>query len=250
VSPLASRPQQGLGAANKFVDTINSSSQTVVHQLKQLYKHYEERSDREGMGRVLDQISLLVSAQQKIFAAQSNLGSSVPATSSATSSGGTGSFESLPSSQLQPVPKSATVAVLGNKVGLQQQQQHQQQSQQQAHQILSQLVGKNNQSGWQGAKFPRAEGSGSSSMLAGGTLASTGTAMPEQRTVPPTLPSYSEAGSLNSSGSGGGTVPPSLGSSRVNNAVMNTPPSLLGHVSASSTNTPSEQLNNSKSSAL
>lgn len=253
--PQASRSQPGYQqgpATAKLADSINSSSQSVVHQLKQLYKHYQELNDHEGMGRVLDQISLLVSAHQKIFAAQSTgLGktdtSSVATT--APAAGGAGIGGSLSSSQLQPVPKSAAVGPMINRVSpqlqqqqKQQQQQQQLQPQQQANQILSQLVLKKAQASTlqgPGSKFPRMAISASGvlpnntqvSVAAGGS----GTGLER---LPPSLPSYSEASSLVAT-----NVSASATGIHGNNTLVNTPPSLLGHM----TTTPSSsESNNSK----
>ena len=246
--------QQGPATASKLADSINSSSQSVVHQLKQLYKHYQELNDREGMGRVLDQISLLVSAHQKIFAAQSTGPGKTDTISVATTStaGGVGFGGSLSSSQLQPVPKSATVGLMSNRVSpqLQQQQQQQQQKQQQqqqlqpqqqANQILSQLVSKKAPAPtWQGpgSKFPRADVSeaSSSGVLSNSTqVGGSGTGL--ERPTPP-LPSYSEASS---------SLAASTTGVHGSNALVNTPPSLLGHMTATPTSSSeSIQQNNSK----
>lgn len=204
VSRSQSSQQQTPVAASKFADSINSNSKSVVLQLIQLYKQYQELNDREGMGRVHDQLNLLVSAQQKILAAQSTLGlNNVPTTSTAGSGVG---LSNLLSSQLQPVPKSATVGMLSNKINPQQpQHQHQQQ---QANQILSQLVAaKSSQTTTvsTGASCEAGVHSSSAESVATGLR---------------TLPSYSEA-------SNSLTVAPG-------STLVNTSPSSLGQVGSSS----------------
>ena len=59
--------------ASQVAESINSNSKAVVIQLIQLYKQYQEANDQQGMARVREQINFLVSAQQKILAAQNSI---------------------------------------------------------------------------------------------------------------------------------------------------------------------------------
>lgn len=59
--------------ASQVAENINSNSKAVVVQLIQLYKQYQEANDLQGMARVREQINFLVSAQQKVLAAQNSV---------------------------------------------------------------------------------------------------------------------------------------------------------------------------------
>ena len=140
----------GHTTATKLADSINSNSRSVVLQLMQLYKQYQSLNDRQGMGRVRDQLNFLVSAQQKILAAQNKATgvpvSGAPGSQSAQqlSSGATGSqsvqqLGSTGGQQLggpsKPLSLPASVPATessGDSSGVQQQQQR-------ATQILGQI---------------------------------------------------------------------------------------------------------------
>lgn len=133
---------QGHTTATKVADTINSNSRSVVLQLMQLYKQYQALNDRQGMGRVRDQLNLLVSAQQKILAAQNSAGKT-DGTSLATSS--SGSVSNQLSHQSSGPSKSASLGASGSvgefiRDGSPSTQQQHQQQQQRANQILGQLA--------------------------------------------------------------------------------------------------------------
>jgi len=66
-------PQVPTSTPSQVAESINSNSKTVVLQLIQLYKQYQETNDQEGVARVREQISFLVTAQQKILAAKNNI---------------------------------------------------------------------------------------------------------------------------------------------------------------------------------
>lgn len=127
--------------ASQVAGNINSSSKAVVVQLIQLYKHYQALNDQQGMVRVREQIDFLVSAQQKILAAQNSVVKSSAASTivngpanQPVAGGGTASTAAAAVTATK-----ATPVVVGGTTVPSSHSQYQEQ-QQQADRILGQLA--------------------------------------------------------------------------------------------------------------
>ena len=190
----------------------------------QLYKQYQSLNDQQGMKRVRDQLNMLVSAQQKILAAQNNMVKTTAERTATETAASTAGSVAGGSTSVQPV-------VGGRMGGVSASSAQQPQQQQQAHQILGQLAGiaKGGQSQpgnsggnqlWQGSggggggtiqssasTSNHVRNSGTSADWQAGSFAGKGGAL---SSLPP-LPTYSDASMTSSS-------------------VVNTPPSLLSHM--------------------
>ena len=215
-SPAA---QNSGGPTNKTTDSINHNSKSIMLQLMQLYKQYQGLNDQQGMARVRDRLNLLVSAQQKILAAQNNM---------IKSEGGNPS-QSLGQQSRTGVGLSTKLTTTMGSIGgqtltSQQQVQHQQQEQR-ANQILSGLSAL--------GKAPQTQQRTASNTMSWQSTSVKG--VPQQ--PPPPYSASTAVSSANNQTAGVGSSSDSTGGAYLPRSVSNMPPSLLSHMGTSSTTT-------------
>ncbi len=207
---------------SRSAENVNTNSKSVVLQLMQLYKQYQGLNDQQGMTRVRDQLNLLVSAQQKILAAQNGItksdgGSPVVSSHSEPAQG----HQMMSSS-----PKTGSVVSGANVVQGNQQQQR-------ASRILNQLAMVSSQSQLSANGPWSNSGSMTTSLPAYSSRSTIMEALPPY-SVPPSLsmthppPAYSEANLTTSSSSQAASA------AYVTGSTPNMPLSLLSHMGGSS----------------
>ena len=228
-------------SASRTADSVNSNSKAVVIQLMQLYKQYQNMNDQQGMARVRNQLSLLVSAQQRILAAQNSLaktGGTQSSNAGNVATGSSGVDIQPPLGHQSNVPKTVSMGV--NVSGSSNGEidfpsiQPQQQPYHRSHRILDQLnmIAKTSQ-----LSSSLKQNTGASSTPWQDDTVSSSLPPPPPYSGTNVTSSCTMISTSHTSGSGLGSVGlPGRG------VVLNTPPSLLSHVSASSTiTTPSTQ---------